>query len=65
MLPQAVINRQITGQPVVPLLGDLENNQLGSFVAEHLDKIICLAVGARCVKLDLNTQELLCIEGLS
>ena len=40
MLPQAVINRQITGQPAVPLLGDLEINQLGSFGAEDLDKII-------------------------
>jgi len=49
VLPDPVIDRQVTGQPGVPLLGVLERHRIGPFLAERLDEPLGLAVGARRV----------------
>ncbi len=46
MLPEAVIDRQVTRQPAVPLVGVLEGHGVGPFPAQGLDKSLGLAVGA-------------------
>lgn len=48
MLPDPVMDRQVTGQPGVPLLGVLERHRIGPFLAEGLDKPLGLAVGEAC-----------------
>jgi len=46
MPPDSLIDRYITRQPSVPLLGVLERHRIGPFLAEGLDKALGLAVGA-------------------
>ena len=45
MLPQSVIDRQVSRQPGISLLGVLERHGVGPFPAERLDESLCLAVG--------------------
>lgn len=46
MLPEAVIDPQVTRQPVVPLLRVLEGHGVSPFPAQGLDKSLGFAVGA-------------------
>ncbi len=46
MLPEPVIDREVTRQPVVAFLGVLEGHRIGPFLAEGLDKALGLSVGA-------------------
>ncbi len=46
MLPETVIDRQVTGHPLVALAGVLERHSVGPFPAEGLDEPLGLAVGA-------------------
>lgn len=46
MLPDPVIDRQVTRQPGVSLLGVLERHRIGPFLAEGLDEPLRLAIGA-------------------
>lgn len=50
MLPEPVIDREVTRQPVVAFLGVLEGHRIGPFIAEGLDKAFGLAVGARRIR---------------
>ena len=45
MLPQTVIDRQVSRQPGVSLLGVLERHGVGPFLAEGLNKPLGLAIG--------------------
>jgi len=58
VLPDPVIDRQVTGQPGVLLLGILERHRIGPFLAEGLDEPLGLAVGARRVGPDADVLEL-------
>lgn len=44
MLTEAVIDRQVTGQPAVALLGVREGDGIGPFLAKGLDVSLGLAV---------------------
>jgi len=46
VLPDPVIDRQITRQPGVSLLGVLERHRIGPFLTGGLDEPLGLAVGA-------------------
>jgi len=46
VLPEAVIDRQVAGQPVVALLGVWEGHGVGPLPAEGLDESLCFAVGS-------------------
>ncbi len=46
MLPETVIDRQVTGQPLVALAGVLERHSVGPFPVEGLDEPLGVAVGA-------------------
>ena len=46
MLPEAVIDRQVAGQPAVPFLGVLERHPISPQTAEGLDEPLGLAVGS-------------------
>lgn len=60
MPPDLVIDRQVTRQPGVPLLGVLERHRIGPFLAEGLDEPLGLAVGAWRVGLGSNVLEAEC-----
>ena len=45
VLPEAVIDRQVAGQPAVPFLGVLERHPISPLTAEGLDEPLGLAVG--------------------
>ena len=46
MLPEAVIDRQVAGQPAVALLRVCKGHGVGPFPAERLDESLCLPVGS-------------------
>jgi len=50
VLPQPVIDREVTRQPVVALLGVLKGHRIGPFLAKGLDEPFGLAVGTGCVR---------------
>jgi len=58
VLPDPVIDRQVTRQPSVPLLGVLERHGIGPFLAEGLNEPLGLAVGARRVRPGADVLEL-------
>jgi len=50
VLPEPVIDREVTRQPVVAFLGVLEGHRIGPFLTEGLNKPLGLAVGAGRVR---------------
>jgi len=46
VLPEAVIDRQVAGQPVISLIGVLVGHRVGPFPAERLDEPLSFAVGS-------------------
>ena len=58
MLPQTVIDRQVSRQPDVSLLGVLEGHGVGPFLAEGLNEPFGLVVGAWRVGPGANVLEL-------
>ena len=64
MLPDAVIDREVTRQPVVAFLGVLESHRIGPFLAEGLDKSLGLSVGAGRVRPGADVLEAKGLAGL-
>ena len=50
MLPEPVIDREVSRQPVVAFLGVLEGHRIGPFLTEGLDEPLGLSVGAGRVR---------------
>ncbi len=50
MLPEPVIHREVTRQPVVAFLGVLKGHRISPFLTEGLDEQLGLAVGAGRVR---------------
>ena len=50
MLPEPVIDREVTRQPVVAFLGVLEGHRIGPFLTEGLDEPLGLSVGTGRVR---------------
>jgi len=51
VLPDPVIDREVTRQQVVAFLGVLEGHHIGPFLKEGLDKALGLSVGAGRIRL--------------
>lgn len=51
MLPELIIERDVTRQTFFTFFGALEGHSIGPFLAASQDEALGLAVGAGCVRL--------------
>ncbi len=65
MLPEPVIDREVSRQPVVAFLGVLEGHRVGPFLTEGLDKALGLPVGVCRVRPGADVLEAKGFAGLS
>jgi hypothetical protein len=64
VLPRAVIDREVSGKPEIPLNRVLEGHGVSPLLAEGLDKPFGFAVGSWCVRPGSNVLESKNLAGL-